>query len=99
MYTFQSLWTQAREGLDVVTIVFANRGYQILKGEFANVGAGAPGARALEILDIDRPTLDFVSLSRGMGVPAEAVDTIDDFNRALAYAVAECGPRLIEVRM
>ena len=68
MYTLQSLWTQAREGLNVLTIVFANRIYQILRGEFDGVGAGEPGQRALDMLKIDRPTLDWVSLAKGMGV-------------------------------
>jgi acetolactate synthase-1/2/3 large subunit len=99
MYTIQSLWTQAREGLDVVTIVFANRIYQILRGEFDGVGAGEPGQRALDMLKIDRPTIDFVSLARGMGVTARAVASADEFNKALAEAVAEPGPRLIEVQM
>jgi acetolactate synthase I/II/III large subunit len=99
MYTLQSLWTQAREGLNVVTIVFANRIYQILRGEFDGVGAGEPGQRALDMLRIDRPTLDFVSLAKGMGVPGRAVDNVDDFVKALADAVAEPGPRLIEVQM
>ena len=67
MYTIQSLWTQARESLNVVTIVFANRIYQILRGEFDGVGAGEPGQRALDMLKIDRPTIDFVSLARGIG--------------------------------
>jgi len=99
MYTLQSLWTQAREGLNVVTIVFANRIYQILRGEFDGVGAGEPGQRALDMLKIDRPTLDFVALARGMGVPGRAVADVDDFNKALAEAIAEPGPRLIEVQM
>ncbi|MCA1397117.1 acetolactate synthase large subunit [Bradyrhizobium sp. BRP56] len=99
MYTIQSLWTQAREGLNVVTIVFANRIYQILRGEFDGVGAGEPGKRAQDMLKIDRPTLDFVALARGMGVPGRAVTTADEFNKALAEAVAEPGPRLIEVQM
>jgi acetolactate synthase-1/2/3 large subunit len=99
MYTIQSLWTQAREGLDVVTIVFANRIYQILRGEFDGVGAGEPGQRAMDMLKIDRPTIDFVALARGMGVPGRAVTTADEFNKALAEAVAEPGPRLIEVQM
>ena len=68
MYTLQSLWTQAREGLNVTTIVFANRIYQILRGEFDGVGAGEPGQRALDMLKIDRPTLDWVALAKGMGV-------------------------------
>lgn len=99
MYTIQSLWTQAREGLNVVTIVFANRIYQILRGEFDGVGAGEPGKRAQDMLKIDRPTLDFVALARGMGVPGRAVTSADEFNKALAEAVAEPGPRLIEVQM
>jgi acetolactate synthase-1/2/3 large subunit len=99
MYTLQSLWTQAREGLNVLTIVFANRIYQILRGEFDGVGAGEPGQRALDMLKIDRPTLDWVALAKGMGVPARAVDNADDFNAALADGVASQGPCLIEVRM
>ncbi|WP_407168962.1 acetolactate synthase large subunit [Bradyrhizobium sp. ORS 111] len=99
MYTIQSLWTQAREGLNVVTIVFANRIYQILRGEFDGVGAGEPGQRAQDMLKIDRPTLDFVALAKGMGVPGRAVTNADEFNKALAEAVAEPGPRLIEVQM
>ena len=98
MYTIQSLWTQAREGLNVVTIVFANRIYQILRGEFDGVGAGEPGKRAMDMLKLDRPTIDFVALARGMGVEGRAVTTADDLNKALAEAIAAQGPRLIEVQ-
>ena len=84
MYTIQSLWTQAREGLNVLTIVFANRIYQILRGEFDGVGAGAPGQRAMDMLKIDKPTLDFVGLAKSMGVAGRAVTTADEFNKALA---------------
>src|SRR5216684_4265246 len=99
MYTLQSLWTQAREGLNVLTIVFANRIYQILRGEFDGVGAGEPGQRALDMLKIDRPALDWVALAKGMGVQGRAVTTADEFNKALAEAIPDQGPRLIEVRM
>jgi acetolactate synthase-1/2/3 large subunit len=99
MYTLQSLRTQARESLDVTTIVFANRTYQILKGEFDGVGAGEMGSRAADMLNIDRPSLDWVSLAKGMGVPARSVATAEEFNKALADAMAEKGPKLIEVLM
>jgi acetolactate synthase-1/2/3 large subunit len=99
MYTIQALWTQAREGLDVVTIVFANRIYQILRGEFDGVGAGEPGKRAQDMLKLDRPNLDFVALAKGMGVEGRAVTSADEFNKALAEAIAAPGPRLIEVQM
>jgi acetolactate synthase-1/2/3 large subunit len=99
MYTIQSLWTQARENLHVTTIVFANRIYQILRGEFDGVGAGEPGQRALDMLKIDRPAIDFVALAKGMGVPGRAVTTVDELVKALAEAIPEKGPRLIEVKM
>jgi acetolactate synthase-1/2/3 large subunit len=99
MYTIQSLWTQARENLNVVTIVFANRIYQILRGEFDGVGAGEPGQRAQDMLKLDRPTIDFVALAKGMGVEARAVANVDDLNKALAEYVSVQGPRLIEVQM
>ncbi|HYM33144.1 MAG TPA: acetolactate synthase large subunit [Candidatus Cybelea sp.] len=99
MYTVQSLWTQARENLDVTTVVFANRSYQILKGELASVGAGNPGRKALDMLDIDRPGLDWVLLAKSMGVDAVRVATADDFGKALGGAIRERGPRLIEVQM
>src|SRR5229473_1345356 len=99
MYTLQSLWTQAREGLNVLTIVFANRIYQILRGEFDGVGAGEPGQRAMDMLKIDRPALDWVALAKGMGVAGRAVTTADEFVNALAEGIAEQGPRLIEVQM
>jgi acetolactate synthase-1/2/3 large subunit len=99
MYTLQSLWTQAREGLNVTTIVFANRVYQILRGEFDGVGAGEPGQRAQDMLRLDRPTLDFVALAKGMGVEGRAVTTAGELVAALAEAIAEPGPRLIEVRI
>jgi acetolactate synthase-1/2/3 large subunit len=99
MYTLQSLWTQAREGLNVTTIVFANRIYQILRGEFDGVGAGEPGQRAMDMLKLDRPALDWVALAKGMGVSAHSVSNVDDFVKALAEAIPENGPRLIEVQM
>ncbi|HWW48540.1 MAG TPA: acetolactate synthase large subunit [Xanthobacteraceae bacterium] len=97
MYTPQSLWTQAREGLNVTTVIFANRTYQILRGEFEGVEAGEPGQRALDMLNIDRPSLDWKALAKGMGVPGRSVTTADEFNVALAEANATAGPSLIEV--
>lgn len=99
MYTLQSLWTQARERLDVTTIVFANRAYQILRGEFAGVDAGEPGQRATDMLTIDRPALDWVALAKGMGVEGRSVTTAEAFSAALGDANAQTGPRLIEVVM
>jgi acetolactate synthase-1/2/3 large subunit len=97
MYMIQSLWTQAREGLGITSIIFANRSYEILKQEFAGVGAGQPGAHAAAMLSIDNPALNFVKLAEGMGVPAERVSTCEELIDALQRRLAEPGPNLIEV--
>jgi acetolactate synthase I/II/III large subunit len=99
MYTLQSLWTMAREQLDIVTVIFANRTYEILKGEYRNVGAGNLGRRALDMLEIGRPSLDWVALSRAQGVPAVQVKDLGEFSRELGRALAAGGPQLIEVAM
>ncbi|CAN7794615.1 acetolactate synthase large subunit [Caballeronia sp. LjRoot34] len=99
MYTIQSLWTQAREELNITTIIFANNSYAILKAEYSNMGAGTPGERALSMIDIDRPRIDWLAMAQSMGVPAVAVETAEDFYRALADSAREPGPRLIEVRL
>jgi len=96
MYTPQALWTQARERLDVLTIVFANRRYAILQAELKNVGAGEPGRNARRMLDLDDPSLDWVSLARGMGVEAGRADTAEGFADQLRAALAQRGPFLIE---
>lgn len=73
MYTLQALWTQAREQLDVLTILFANRSYEILKGEMRNVGVENPGPRATDMLSLDRPELNWKELANGMGVRKSVV--------------------------
>lgn len=98
MYTLQGLWTQAREGSNVTTIILANRSYEILKGELHNVGA-QPGPDALSMLNLDRPHLDFVSLAKGMGVPGRRVEDVADLMRAIEDAVKEPGPYLIEAAL
>ena len=96
MYTLQALWTQAREGLDVTTVLFANRAYASLKHELFNVGAHNPGRKALDMLEIGRPDLDWVSLARGMGVESGRATTNAEFIRELRAGLASEGPYLIE---
>src|SRR5215213_4782288 len=91
MYTIQALWTQAREGLDVTTVVLANRSYAILELELARVGAEAGGDAARSLLDIGRPALDFVALASGMGVPGRRVEDGSALVEALREAFAEPG--------
>jgi acetolactate synthase-1/2/3 large subunit len=95
LYTIQALWTQAREGLDVTTIVYNNRSYAVLNMELSRVGAEA-GPKARDLLDLSRPDLDFVALSTGMGVPATRATTADELVDQLRRSLATPGPSLIE---
>jgi len=95
MYTVSALWTQAREGLDVTTVVYHNSAYAILRAEMAQVGATG-GAASADLFDLARPRLDFVALATGMGVPAERATTADELAAALRRAAAEPGPHLVE---
>jgi acetolactate synthase-1/2/3 large subunit len=98
MYTIQSLWTMAREELNVTVVIFNNRSYSILNIELQRVGAdAAAGPKAKSQLDLAGPDLDFVKISEGLGVPAERVYTAESLVSSLERAVAEPGPRLIEV--
>ncbi len=97
MYTVQSLWTMAREGLNVTIIVLANRAYAILKGEFAGVGAGAPGQKATDMMTLDRPHLDWLALAKGHGIEAGRAADLETFAQEFRRALATRGPYLIEL--
>jgi acetolactate synthase-1/2/3 large subunit len=96
MYTVQSLWTMAREGLDITVLVFANRAYRILQGEYAGVGAGTPGPRATDMLSLERPAIDWVGLARSLGVEAGRATDLGGLARELARGFASSGPYLVE---
>ena len=100
MYTLSALWTQAREQLDVTTVILNNGAYDILRIELQRVGAAddAPaGPQAQRLLDLGSPTIDFVKIAEGMGVPARRATTAEELAAALTAAFAEPGPHLIEV--
>ncbi len=95
-YTCQALWTMAREGLDVTTVILSNRAYATLFGELANVGAKNPGRSALDMIQLDRPAIGWPDIARGFGVPGERAHDAAGFSRALAHALASRGPSLVE---
>lgn len=99
MYTVQALWTMARENLDITILVFANHSYQILRGELTNVGVGNPGPRAIDMLSLDRPALDWVQMAQSMGVEALRATNCDELEAALEDGLANKGPVLIEVAL
>lgn len=96
MYTIQCLWTQARENLNVTNIIFNNASYQILVTEYLRMGVNEVGARAGSLFDLGQPTIDWVSLAGGMGVPGIKAQSAEEFNDALAKSLATPGPMLID---
>jgi acetolactate synthase-1/2/3 large subunit len=96
MYSLPSLWTMAREKLDVIVIICANRSYNILNIELDRVGAINPGPATLSMLDLHNPELDFLSMAKGMGVAAARAETVAQFASHFATALAMSGPYLIE---
>lgn len=99
MYTISALWTQARENLDITTVILNNGAYQILRFEMEHVGAGAPGAKAAALMDLGSPDLDFVKIAEGMGVPARRAHTAEELAAALRAAFTEPGPHLIDAML
>lgn len=97
MYTVQALWTMAREELDITVLIFANRSYEILRGELTNVGVQNPGPRAIDMLSLDRPALDWVQMAGSMGVEGHRVADCDALEAALEDGLDKSGPVLIEV--
>jgi acetolactate synthase-1/2/3 large subunit len=99
MYTVQALWTMVRNQLDVTILVFANRRYQILLGELADVGLGEPGKNAYDMLTIGRPDLDWVSIAKGQGMEAGRATTLEELAKEFKRGIASSGPYLIEVEI
>ena len=97
MYTIQALWTMARENLDIVIVIFANRRYEILEYEFAKMGTGTPGMRAREMLTIGNPDIDWVSLAKAQGVDAGRAETLEGFAKLFRNALSGIGPYLIQL--
>ncbi len=96
LYTLQSWWTMAREGLDVTTVLFNNHSYAILNMELQRVGTEGAGGRARHMLDLSGPDIDYATLARGFGLSAWRSTTADEFGAHLAKALATPGPSLVE---
>ncbi len=99
LYTIQSLWTMARESLDVTVVLCNNQRYAILDVELARSGVERPGPKAASLTSLAEPVVDFVSVSRGFGVPATRATTADEFHAQYLAALAEPGPHLIEAML
>jgi acetolactate synthase-1/2/3 large subunit len=99
MYTVQALWTQAREQLNVTTLLCNNRRYRILQVELARAGVTEPGRKARALTSLGSPNLDWVTLAKGLGVPGVRVESAEALVQELDRALATPGPNLIEMML
>lgn len=97
-YTNQSFWTQAREGLDVTTVIFANRSYGILNVEYARLGVTDVGEIAASLFDIGNPEINWVDMARSMGVPGAIANTAEELCALLEQSYNTPGPFLIQAQ-
>ena len=96
LYTLQSLWTMARESLDVTVVICANRAYRILQMEYHRTGQGEAGPGASALMDLTGPPPDWVALAKGFGVEAIQATTLDELRAGLEKGLATDGPFLVE---
>lgn len=99
LYTVQALWTQAREHADITTVILSNRGYQILKGEMRNIGISDPGRLAIDMMELDRPSIDWISLAKGLGIEAALAKNAETLTKLLKRGFSAPGPFLIEAQL
>lgn len=97
-YTIQCLWTQARENLNVTTVIYANRQYNILNAEYARLGISDPGPAATALFDIGNPEIDWVAMAGSFGVPGAKANTAEELCQLLTRSVREPGPFLIQAQ-
>ena len=97
LYTLQALWTEARESLNVTTLICSNRSYNILNMELVRAGIESPGQSTRSLIALDNPSIDWVKIAEGFGVPAVSVNTAEGLVKELVNALAEPGPHLIEM--
>ena len=91
MLSIGELATCAEHQIPVIICVFNDSGYGVLRIIQDSVYGHRHGT--------DLPKNDFVKIAEGMGVAAEHVRGIDEFEQAFSRAVATPGPTLLDIDM
>jgi acetolactate synthase-1/2/3 large subunit len=97
LYTVQALWTQAREALNITTLICSNRSYRILQMELSRSGIATNGPNTRALTELTKPPIDWARIAQGFGVPGVTISTVEDLERELGKALIEPGPHLIEM--
>lgn len=97
MYTPQSLWTIAHEGLNVLVVIFANRSYEVLRVDMRLRHQNVDGAVNHALTDLGTPAIDWAGLARSLGIRSARLDSMQAFNEAFAREAQTAEPALLEV--
>ena len=91
MYNVGELATAVQESLPLITLVFNDGGYGVLR----NIQDAQFEGRRMASADLHTP--DFAKLGEAFGMPSSTVRSVDEFGPRFREAVASGGPALIEV--
>jgi benzoylformate decarboxylase len=99
MYTIQALWTAAHDRIPVTFVILNNSSYRILKQRLHNLRGIAEQVDKYVGMELIEPAVDFVALSRSLGVAAERANTVHEATDLLAKAIGSGAPMLIDVTL
>jgi acetolactate synthase-1/2/3 large subunit len=99
MYTNQALWSMAREKANVIVVILKNDNYAILEIELARVRDGDSNDKMQSMMNLNNPSLDWVKIAEGQGVPASRATTAEEFHKQFEAALGAKGPCLIEAQL
>ena len=92
MYSIQSLWTAAHLQLPITYVIANNGGYRIIKQRLR----AFHGSEHYIAMDFENPSIDFVQLASGLGMPAVRADNAAQLEAAMQQGNDTKGPLLIE---
>jgi len=92
MLNIAELATAVQHNVPVVTCVFNDAGYGVLRSIEGRTFDGRQ-------FGVDLATPDFAMVAQGMGMKAERVDSAAAFREAFARGIAHTGPYLIDIDM
>ncbi len=90
LFTGNELATAVKHGIAAIGIVFVD-------GAFGNVRRMQEDLHGGKVVATDLANPDFVRLAESFGAKARRAEGMEAFRQALAWAIAEPGPTLIEV--
>lgn len=97
LYGIQGLWTAAHHNIPVTFVICNNAQYKILKVCAAEMPLPHTGEQNHLGMDLTQPEVDFVALSRSLGVEAQRVHDPDELVERLRTSLAGNQPRLFDV--